>query len=381
MAAANALLDALRVPRQVIVDDEGAELQVDAFGSRLGRDHDVGAGAVILAEVVDERGAAVHLRRAGDAVGAFMLFQPAPVDGGGVFVAVGAAEQHQLAGIAIGGQEAIQIFLRALGLREDDGFARRAKLGHLAKAQGQRFQQGLRLGVRLQGAGSVDEGCQLGDFRGDGGADGGGVWLRIRRISIGAGWRGSFHFFVGLVRFLFQVVLFQVFLDDKLFQQLPAVVIGKAACKHALQPIPDGGQGGGNGVRAGGQQFAQDERGEMALSPGQCVRVVLLQKGWVSALRSVYLMYSSTSRRSVRLAKPAMRARSSSRLPALFMNCLRKAVSSPNRCSSMSVARPYSSISEFCSGVAVSSSFLRPCSARRSAWPVRLLARWALRSL
>ena len=40
VAAADALLDALRVPGQVVVDDEIAELKVDALGGGLGRDQD-----------------------------------------------------------------------------------------------------------------------------------------------------------------------------------------------------------------------------------------------------------------------------------------------------------------------------------------------------
>ena len=140
MAAANALFDSLRVPRQVVIDDQRAELQVDTFGSRFSGDHDFRAGAVVLAEVVDQRGAAIHLRRAGDAIRAFVLFEPALVDGGGVFVVVGAAEQHQLARVAVGGEKAVQVLLRALGFREDDGLARRAQLGHLAEAQVERLQ-------------------------------------------------------------------------------------------------------------------------------------------------------------------------------------------------------------------------------------------------
>jgi hypothetical protein len=77
VAAANALFDTLRVPRQVVVDDERAELQVDALGGGLGGDHDVGALPSSCAEVVDERGAAIHLRRAGDPVRALVGLQPA----------------------------------------------------------------------------------------------------------------------------------------------------------------------------------------------------------------------------------------------------------------------------------------------------------------
>ena len=55
VAAADALLDALRVPWQVVVDDQRAELEVDAFGAGLGGDHDL----ALLAEVVHQRRAHV----------------------------------------------------------------------------------------------------------------------------------------------------------------------------------------------------------------------------------------------------------------------------------------------------------------------------------
>ena len=41
----------------------------------------------------------------------------------------------------------------------------------------------------------------------------------------------------------------------------------------------------------------------------------------------------------------------------------------------MSVERPYSSSSEFCSGVAVSSSFRQSSVAQRMPWPTLLLGR------
>ena len=40
VAPPDALFDPLRVPGQVIVDKQGAELKVDAFGAGLGRDQD-----------------------------------------------------------------------------------------------------------------------------------------------------------------------------------------------------------------------------------------------------------------------------------------------------------------------------------------------------
>ena len=72
VAAADALLDALRVPRQVVVHHQRAELQVDALGAGLGGDHD----AALLAEVVHQRGAHVGGARAGDAVGALVALEP-----------------------------------------------------------------------------------------------------------------------------------------------------------------------------------------------------------------------------------------------------------------------------------------------------------------
>ena len=76
VAPPDALLDALRVPGQVVVDHQIAELQVDALGRGLGGDEDGG----VVAEVLDERGAHVGAGRAGDAVGAGVLLQPRLVD-------------------------------------------------------------------------------------------------------------------------------------------------------------------------------------------------------------------------------------------------------------------------------------------------------------
>ena len=40
VAATDALFDSLRIPRKVVVHDDGAELEVDAFGRRLRRQQD-----------------------------------------------------------------------------------------------------------------------------------------------------------------------------------------------------------------------------------------------------------------------------------------------------------------------------------------------------
>ena len=50
MAAADALLDALRVPRQIVVDDRLAELEVQPFRAGLGADEDLRTRAELVHE-------------------------------------------------------------------------------------------------------------------------------------------------------------------------------------------------------------------------------------------------------------------------------------------------------------------------------------------
>ena len=116
VAAADALLDALRVPGQVVVHDQVAELKVDAFGRGFGGDQD----RRLVAEVLDERGAHVGARRAADAVGAGVLRQPALVDRLRSRVVVRAVEEHDLARELGLLEEAEEVFLRAARLGEDD---------------------------------------------------------------------------------------------------------------------------------------------------------------------------------------------------------------------------------------------------------------------
>jgi hypothetical protein len=53
VATPDALLNALRIPRQVVVHDQGTKLQVEALGGGLRGDHD----HRLVAEGVHERGA------------------------------------------------------------------------------------------------------------------------------------------------------------------------------------------------------------------------------------------------------------------------------------------------------------------------------------
>ena len=50
VAATDALLDALGIPREIVVDDQRAELQVDTFRPGLGGNHDT----AFIAEVIDQ---------------------------------------------------------------------------------------------------------------------------------------------------------------------------------------------------------------------------------------------------------------------------------------------------------------------------------------
>ena len=76
VAAADALLDALRVPGQIVVHHEVAELEVDALGGGFGGDQNRG----LVAEVLDQRRTHVGGGRTGDAVGARVLAPASVVD-------------------------------------------------------------------------------------------------------------------------------------------------------------------------------------------------------------------------------------------------------------------------------------------------------------
>ena len=84
MTAADALLDALRVPGQIVVDYEGTELQVNAFRSGFGGNHD----AALFAEVIHQSRAHVGSLGTGQPISALVLFQPGGVDLFGTLIGV-----------------------------------------------------------------------------------------------------------------------------------------------------------------------------------------------------------------------------------------------------------------------------------------------------
>ena len=81
------------------------------------------------------------------------------------------------------------------------------------------------------------------------------------------------------------------------------------------------------------------------------------------ARRAVYGTYCCTCLRSVRLHTVASLERSAAKACSrgCAVNCERKLSMSPNTRSSIMLTSPYSSSSEFCSGVAVSSTFEWTC--------------------
>ena len=109
MATTNALLHPLRIPRQVVVNQERTELQVYAFRRRFGGNHDLR----ILAEAVNQRGAFVGRNRTGDAPPVCRVGAPRLINGAGGGVIVRAVKQHHLAGVTVFLRKCRQMLLRA----------------------------------------------------------------------------------------------------------------------------------------------------------------------------------------------------------------------------------------------------------------------------
>src|SRR6266700_8240741 len=76
MATADALLDALWIPGQIIINHEATELEIDPFCARFGGNHDGGT----LPEFLNQCSAYVHTFRAGKHVLFGMALQPMAID-------------------------------------------------------------------------------------------------------------------------------------------------------------------------------------------------------------------------------------------------------------------------------------------------------------
>src|SRR5208282_1055534 len=125
VAAPDSLFNTLRVPRQVVVDDQRAELEVDAPGSGFRRDHDDG----FISEVFDQSRSHISRRRTTDPVSAFVLLQPALVNLLAFGIVVGAVEKHDSAFVQWGlFENGAQVFLSSGRFGKDYGFLSAALL-------------------------------------------------------------------------------------------------------------------------------------------------------------------------------------------------------------------------------------------------------------
>lgn len=159
MAATDPLLDALRVPRQVVVHDERAELKVDAFRSGLGRDEDRG----LLAEVFDDGRLDCDRSRLAWCVG-WTLGGPVLVDLPRERVRVRAIEECDLALEATTRQQLEQVGLGTSGFREDDCLARRPEFLRSGERGVECRKEGLALRVDSDRAGCNRQAPKLGDL-------------------------------------------------------------------------------------------------------------------------------------------------------------------------------------------------------------------------
>ncbi|MCY1314372.1 hypothetical protein D9M70_650020 [compost metagenome] len=97
-----------------------------------------------------------------------MAFEPVFVDRLRTLVAIGAVEEHDAVAVWRVSQQVEQVFLRALGLGEDDGLPRRAQPIQFRKSPIQRGEQRLALGVVTDAGGKRLEVAKLFDFLRDG---------------------------------------------------------------------------------------------------------------------------------------------------------------------------------------------------------------------
>ena len=77
VAAPYSLFNALGIPRHVVIDDKGAELEVDAFGSRFGGNHD----GSLVSEVIYNSCPPVRRGRTCDFGCTLVLVHPCTING------------------------------------------------------------------------------------------------------------------------------------------------------------------------------------------------------------------------------------------------------------------------------------------------------------
>ena len=239
--AADALFNALRVPRQVIVDQHRAELQVDTFGGSLGCDHEPTA----FPELIHEGFAPVGIRNAYDKITALVLLEPPLVDRVGFRAGVGAVEQDETLAPACLGQGSGEVVLGDGGVGEDDRLLRRTDLAEFREALLERINQLDSLLVDSNGAGKCRELTQLFDF-----VEHRRALLRINHLRVD---QGVFCLLAQLARYV------------RIPDETTGIVAATSGTGFGFEAICGPLQGRCDGVGGGAKAFAHDERGEVAL--------------------------------------------------------------------------------------------------------------------
>ena len=107
VATSDALLNTLGVPGEVVIDNHGAELEVNPLCACFGGDHDL----CFISEPVNECGAHVGCSGAGDAVAVFIFFRPTFIQGFGQWITVCSIEENNFVVVTIRGKEVDQVVL------------------------------------------------------------------------------------------------------------------------------------------------------------------------------------------------------------------------------------------------------------------------------
>ena len=156
VASADALLHPLRIPGQVVIDDQRTKLDIDTFCGGFGGNQDAG----LIAEVFYQRGANVDVAGACNTACASIGRQPVLINGSGFRTVVAAAELHDLAGVAMGYQIVLQVNLGAARFGENQRLALCAGCRHLLKADFKGGQQAAGFGVSADAARPIRQLCQ-----------------------------------------------------------------------------------------------------------------------------------------------------------------------------------------------------------------------------
>ena len=213
--------------------------------------------------------------------------EPAFINVAGLGSSVGAAEQHHFARVAVLLQKAFEVFLRAARLGEDERFALRSAaglhLGQRVEAHVQRLQQGGGFGVGADALRPGVQAVQLGNF---------GVQALAVELGgvCGSSGRPCFWCFIAGVEDFVQQVFFHFLLADQGFDPVVLLPVGGVLdflVAQFLQALFHHAQGARNGQRAGRQQLAQHQLGQVALAAGNGVAVFagqVIADGFIKAV-------------------------------------------------------------------------------------------------